>query len=419
MNRIAYIQYTNPAAYPPLEHSSRILADDGWRVLVLGIRVRGIELFRFPAHDNITFRQLPICSPGWRQKFHYARFVAWAMCGILVSGSSWAYASDPFACPVGLLLSFVPGMRVLYHEHDSPALNGSGRDSGVSRFMRFVLWTRRVLARRATLCLLPNEGRANLFTKDVGAGAKTICVWNCPSRSEVAAPRPESNNDDLWVHYHGSLTPSCLPATILYALSMLPEQVKFRAVGYETMGHSGYAAQLRALADQLSLAQRVEFLGAMPRAALLTRCRQADVGLALMPKTNQNCNEQTMTGASNKPFDYLACGLALLVSDLPEWHALYVNDGCALAVDPDDAASIAAALRWLLEHPNERRAMGERGRQRVLTEWNYERQFAPVLKYLQPAGISAMFTQKNASTRNRPHDQSEQRRNPKSAVSKL
>ena len=138
-----------------------------------------------------------------------------------------------------------------------------------------------------------------------------------------------------------------------------------------------------------------------------------------MPKTNQNCNEQTMTGASNKPFDYLACGLALLVSDLPEWHALYVNDGCALAVDPDDAASIAAALRWLLEHPNERRAMGERGRQRVLTEWNYERQFAPVLKYLQPAGISAMFTQKNASTRNRPHDQSEQRRNPKSAVSKL
>jgi len=28
LKRILYIQYTNPAGYPPLEHSSRILAGD-------------------------------------------------------------------------------------------------------------------------------------------------------------------------------------------------------------------------------------------------------------------------------------------------------------------------------------------------------------------------------------------------------
>ena len=33
MKRVVYVQYTNPAAYPPLEHSSRILADAGWQVL--------------------------------------------------------------------------------------------------------------------------------------------------------------------------------------------------------------------------------------------------------------------------------------------------------------------------------------------------------------------------------------------------
>jgi glycosyltransferase involved in cell wall biosynthesis len=90
-----------------------------------------------------------------------------------------------------------------------------------------------------------------------------------------------------------------------------------------------------------------------------------------------------MTGASNKPFDYLACGLALLVSDLPEWRALYVDNGYAVAVDPDNAHSIAAALNWLRMHPAEMRAMGERGRQRVFDEWNYETQFAPVLKHLR------------------------------------
>lgn len=31
--RIAYVQYANPARYPPLEHRSRMLADAGWEVL--------------------------------------------------------------------------------------------------------------------------------------------------------------------------------------------------------------------------------------------------------------------------------------------------------------------------------------------------------------------------------------------------
>ena len=133
---------------------------------------------------------------------------------------------------------------------------------------------------------------------------------------------------------------------------------------------------------QLGIASRVEFLDAIPRRELLTLCRQCDMGLSLMPQKSSDINEQAMTGASNKPFDYLACGLALLVSDLPDWRTLYVDNGHALAVDPADPASIATAIRWLLEHPGELRTMGERGRQRILQEWNYEQQFAPVLQRL-------------------------------------
>jgi hypothetical protein len=40
------------------------------------------------------------------------------------------------------------------------------------------------------------------------------------------------------------------------------------------------------------------------------------------------------------------------------------------------------ALRWFSEQPKETRKMGEQGRQRILTEWNYEVQFAPVLDIL-------------------------------------
>ena len=52
---------------------------------------------------------------------------------------------------------------------------------------------------------------------------------------------------------------------------------------------------------------------------------RAHVGLALMPLNSNDLNMRHMTGASNKPFDYMAAGLALLVSDLPDWRQMFVD----------------------------------------------------------------------------------------------
>jgi glycosyltransferase involved in cell wall biosynthesis len=87
-----------------------------------------------------------------------------------------------------------------------------------------------------------------------------------------------------------------------------------------------------------------------------------------------------MFGASNKVFDYLACGLALLVHEAPGWQE---SLSFGLACDPADADSIARALRYFCEHPAEMRAMGERGRQRILEQWNYETHFSPVLEMIE------------------------------------
>ena len=97
-----------------------------------------------------------------------------------------------------------------------------------------------------------------------------------------------------------------------------------------------------------------------------------------MPMHPDSINMKYMAGASNKPFDYLAAGLPLLVSDLPPWREMYVDPGYGLACDPRDADSVAESLRFYAEQPDERRRMGEQGRQRILREWNYEEQFAPV-----------------------------------------
>ena len=155
--KIIYIQYTNPAAYPPLQHSSRILADNGWRVLFLGTGGFGdSNILDFPPHPNIGVRKIPYCPAGWKQKLHYAWFCLWAALKSLWWQPKWIYASDPNTCPAVLLLSYLPGIKIIYHEHDSP-----GRE-----FNKHVMGARKRIAAKSELCVLPNENRRKKFKEE-------------------------------------------------------------------------------------------------------------------------------------------------------------------------------------------------------------------------------------------------------------
>jgi glycosyltransferase involved in cell wall biosynthesis len=378
MKKVLYVQYTNPAAYPPLEHSAHQLAEDGWEVLFLGIRaLGGADMIRLPSHERICVQNLTACPPGLRQKIHFVWYALWVLFWAIRWRPQWIYASDDLSAPTALLLSFWPRIRVIYHEHDSPTDTSSG-----SLFMRMCYGARLRLARRCVMNILPNEQRAARFASQTGA-TNISCVWNCPSRAESQSPRAPHTDDVLWLVYHGTIVPPRLPLVVLDALKSLPDRVRLRVFGYETSGHRGYIRELQDTAARLGIAGRIEFHGAIPeRAELLAWGRSSDVGLAFMPQASGDINMQHMLGASNKPFDYLACGTALLVSDLVDWRKVYVDAGYGLACDPENAQSIAAALRWFWEHRAETQRMGECGRQRVAAEWNYEVQFAGVLKLM-------------------------------------
>jgi glycosyltransferase involved in cell wall biosynthesis len=374
--RVAYVQYTNPGGYPPLEHSSRILASRGWRVLFLGTSAFGSSALTFPRHPSIAVRQLKFCPPGIRQKLHYAWFTLWVLFRVLAFRARWIYASDPLSCPVALALSFLPGIRIVYHEHDGPAAATAGGFQGM------MLGCRRRLTRRAVVCVLPNPVRAERFLAETGA-VKAICVLNCPRREEISPPRAADTGEAIWLHYHGSLSSELIPLTLLHALAELPQSVKLRIIGYETLGSQGYTARIRATAETLGILDRIDLHGAMPRRPLLESCRLSHIGLALMPCASHEANMQAMAGASNKAFDYLACGLALVVSDLPDWRAMFVDAGYGVACRPEDPASVTAALRSLIGGFAKTRTMAECGRQRIEREWNYERQFEPVLAAME------------------------------------
>jgi glycosyltransferase involved in cell wall biosynthesis len=370
--RILYVQFTNPAAYPPLEHSATILAESGCDIVLLGLDTLGTDMV-FVSSPGICVRLLRRQKPGWRQKLQYAVFACWAAWWVIAWRPSWVYASDPLAAPIALFLMRVLRVRVVYHEHDAPDVSRTAHTGFMSR----VLSARARLVRRADLVIAPNEARAHALAEATGAG-RVVTVPNYPRAAEAKGHAPQSANGALRVLYQGSIVPARVPMALVDALAVLPSSVRLILAGYETAGHPEYIASLVARGRSLGIGDRIEIAGVFSRSALLDFTAGCDVGLALFPLTTSDPNESTMIGASNKPFEYLARGLPLLVSDRPEWRARFVDEGLAVACDPETPSSIAAGLQWLLTHPTERRAKGEKGRVRVAAEWNYERAFGAV-----------------------------------------
>jgi glycosyltransferase involved in cell wall biosynthesis len=223
-----------------------------------------------------------------------------------------------------------------------------------------------------------------------------ITVWNCPPRAEVVPPRGSETDGPVCILYHGSIVPSRLPLTVVDALARLPNRVRLRIVGLETVVHQGHLDSLAYRAKQLNIRDRVDIVGSVAdRHELLGWCRRSDIGLTLVPLTTEDFNEQTMAGASSKTFEYLACALPLVIPDRPEWREIFEAAGVAVVCDPSDPASIATAIQRLLDDPGEMRRMGELGRRRVLDEWNYEHMIEPVLRLVeQPANTGSPLRRK-------------------------
>ena len=370
--RILYVQYVNPGIYPPLEQSSLLLAEAGWQVRFVGTRAMGeSDNLAFPPHPSVRVYRLPWYPPGGLPlKLHYIVFVAWAVLWAVLWRPRWVYLSDPNSTPVGVVLAWL-GITLIYHEHDTPATT-----------VRVVGRCRRAVGRQAAVCVLPNSVRAARFAAEVGRTKPVTVVLNCPRRAEVGPPRRAVVLGGLRLLYSGSIVPDRLPEAVIRAVASV-STVRLEVIGYETVGSRGYVARLRRVAEELGAADRVVFGPARPRHRLWAAIRACDVGLALLPAVTNDPNLSAMPGASVKVFDYLAAGLGVLLTDRQEWGAEYLDTGLARGCDPADQASVAAALHWFVDRPSEVRAMGERGRQRVLVDWNYETQFEPVKRVLE------------------------------------
>ena len=64
-------------------------------------------------------------------------------------------------------------------------------------------------------------------------------------------------------------------------------------------------------------------------------------------------------------------GLPVICTNFVRWKGCVDRWHCGICVDPENVDEIAAAIRYLLDHPDEARQMGENGRRAVKEEFNW------------------------------------------------
>jgi glycosyltransferase involved in cell wall biosynthesis len=368
--RILYLQFQDPAAYPPLEHSSQILANGGWSVVFIGAAVVPDAVIKFPTHPNIRTKTFGFSPFLKSQPVRYLYFTFKCLFWTLIWRPMWIYGSDLNVLPALWLIRKVARSKIIYHEHDSP-----NAMTAQSSFRRLALWCRKSVGRDADLCVLPQQQRLDNFIKQTQRQKQTLCIWNCPSVTEVSG-EVLKKDQPLLLYYHGSINAARIPLELVESICRFKGDVQLLLAGYEVQGSIGYVEDLKQRAHRWGVPSAVNYVGAIPlRDDLLRIAGSAHVGLSLMPMESDDINLLHMVGASNKPFDCMASGLPLLVSRLGDWVTTFVEPGFARACDPRDPDSIERELRWYLQNPSMRIEMGRRCLEKVRDSWNYENMF--------------------------------------------
>jgi len=72
-----------------------------------------------------------------------------------------------------------------------------------------------------------------------------------------------------------------------------------------------------------------------------------------------------------KMFEYMLAGIPVIASEFPILKEIVNKEHCGLCVNPLDSKAIGEAIEYLATHDDKAKAMGERGQQAVLEQYNW------------------------------------------------
>jgi glycosyltransferase involved in cell wall biosynthesis len=276
--------------------------------------------------------------------------------------------------PVALDLARPRGSAVVYDARDIyvDAGNLARLPGGLRRLLGRL---ERGWARRAHRVVTVNQPYADVMAERWEVEPPRV-VLNCAYRTDPPDSPVRRFHERLGlapgtavVLYHGGFSPGRGIEQLLEAIPRVPDAVLV------LMGYGVMADDLERRVRTPELAGRAFVLPAVPPTDLLDWVAAADV--AAMPIQPTTLNHRLTT--PNKLLEAIAVGVPVVASDLPGMAAIAVEAGGELC-DPEDPASIAGAIRRILEEePSERAARRARVLRVAHERYTWEAQLTGLL----------------------------------------
>lgn len=275
---------------------------------------------------------------------------------------------SPQMLPVGWILKLFFRKRVVYdifEDFPSMALTKKSLPLPVRKTLGgLVYWIESASCKLFDGVVTADPAVMRMYAR--AASGQKIVFYNLPSLQLYDGFAQNGHPKQYDIVYSGGISERTGMYVLLNAIGKLVSSglhPKLLVFGY--FDNVAASAQLKTRITELGLQNNVEIRGRVTPPEVPGLLRQARIGvvpLQPIPKFLKNI--------PTKLFEYWACGLATVVSDLPPMRPFLGNNRYGLRVNPEASEDLARALEWLLRNPDKAKAMGEEARQAVFTRLN-------------------------------------------------
>lgn len=167
---------------------------------------------------------------------------------------------------------------------------------------------------------------------------------------------------------------------LLRALATLPADLNWR---FDHVGAGGQVPALKALADELGIAGRCTWKGAMDQTEVLAAYRAADI-FALASRITADGDRD---GLPNVIVEAASQGLPCVASNLSGIPELITDGATGWLVAPEDPEALSEALAQAISDPAERARRGAAVAQLVRDSFDYHTSIAQLTRQFDPEGL--------------------------------
>jgi glycosyltransferase involved in cell wall biosynthesis len=343
--RIAMLLHKSVEFDSRVRREASALAEAGHTVVVLELASDAAGARQLDGFERLSVLPPPWIWPRLRSVVYRPVMLLWFIRGLLATQPDVVHAHDAAMLLPGIVGARLTGARLVYDSHEL-ATSVPYRERGWAWFVGMI---ERLVVPRCAAVITVSDGiaarlRDRYALSTIPTVVRNVCALEPNGRGTLREKLGLGPEAPLVLH-QGAPAPSRGCEVLVDAIAQL-EGVHLAFLGDP---EPGYGQELSGEIRARGIADRVSFLPNVSLGELLANTAEADVGVTLL---QDSCDNHRLA-LPNKLFEYIAAGLPVVASALPETEKLVEAYGVGWCVPPDRPDALALALRRALSARNE------------------------------------------------------------------